>query len=126
MTEEQINHREQIILDWSNSYRPIYDNGAKEHQTVMSTLPVMMMVQEGMNEAQDNYAYNHVAKAQLEKVRTRLGALKHEMRRPTLLFSANNRAKIQPDRLPRTTIYEAELRDEVVRRVEAIERILFG
>lgn len=115
MNTDQINHREQIIMDWSNSYRPIYDKGAKEHQTVMSTLPVMMMVKEGMNESMDNYAYNHVAKSQLERVRTKLIQLKEKFQ-----------AEVDDAIHGNESLEHLENIYDPIRRIEAIERILFG
>lgn len=116
ITPQQEHHREQIIQDFGDSYRPIYTRGAKEYQTKMYELPVFMMVQEGMNENQDGYAYGHVAKSQLEKVRTRLTALKEQIQETV-------DASIKGEDTP---VFIIEKLYDPIRRIEAIERLLYG
>ena len=139
MTPDQIQHREQIILDYSNSYRAIYDAGAKEYGTVMSTLPAYQMAKEAMAEAQDGYAYNHVVKSQLDRVRIRLQQLKDILAEDYIdhygwVFDADEKIIDEnddefSDPTPISYLWTIDLIDyayDPIRRIEAIERILYG
>lgn len=115
MNDLQKQHLEAIIKDYTKSYKEIYKAGAKEHKTIMSTLPVYMMAQEAMCEAQDGYAYNHVVKSQLDKVRTRLQQLKDSLQAEVDICTQTN-----------SPVGIIEHVYDPIRRIEAIETILFG
>ena len=115
MTPDQIQHREQIILDYSNSYRAIYDAGAIEHGGLMTDLPVKKLAEEALNEFQDGYAYVHTLLHNADKVRIRLQQLKD-------IFQEQIDKGIQDN----TTVWLLEELYDPIRRIEAIERLIYG
>ena len=134
LSAQQQDHVREIITDYTAEYVVTYTRGAKEYGSLMSDLPALQMIKEAKQEAQDNYAYNHVAESQLEKVRTRLTALKELLEEKHLdqhdwLFNADVSMKLNS----RPRMFRASepvgLLDDIydpIRRIEAIERILFG
>lgn len=139
MTPDQIQHREQIILDYSNSYRAIYDAGAIEHGGLMTDLPVKKLAEEALNEFQDGYAYVHTLLHNADKVRIRLQQLKDILAEDYIdhygwVFDADEKIIDEnddefSDPTPISYLWTIDLIDyayDPIRRIEAIERILYG
>lgn len=131
MSPDQIQHREQIILDYSNSYRAIYDAGAIEHGGLMTDLSVERLAKESLNEAQDSYAYNHTLLTNLDRVRTRLQQLKDTLEKRLPVYSADLNLKIAKEYRPtwensQYTVGELEELYDPIRRINAIIEILYG
>lgn len=127
MNLTQHQHLEKIIKDYTESYKKIYIAGAIEHGGLMTDLPVKKLAEEALNEAQDSYAYNHTLLTNLDRVRTRLQQLKNTLSLEKYeWFDADARIKKGPR--PEgwiTTVGDIDDYYDPIRRIEAIERILF-
>lgn len=115
MTGEQQEHIEGINKRFTEFNHAKYTAGVKEHKSLLSSLPVTSLGVHALEEVADLVNYLYSLNDNLELIRTRLTALKDLLQETVDDCIANNES--------------LELIEEVydpVRRVEAIERILFG
>ena len=115
LNPEQLQHITSINERITAFNRKKYELGALEHKGFLGALPVLILLQALLEEVVDIINYLYSALDNLEKVKTRLTALKELLQVSVDFDIANNE-----------TVGVIEQEYDPIRRIEAIERLLYG
>ena len=128
MTGEQQDHIQGINQRFTEFNHSKYTAGVKEHKNLLSSLPVTSLGVHALEEVADLVNYLYSLNDNLELIRTRLTALKESLTRISDdYFDADWKLVVYGHlTTPHPSVEELENHYDPIRRVEAIETILFG